>query len=55
MSLSFWLDSRLSEKVLRKVEMQFIEYIPKGLMKKGDCIEENKLAITEEEPKNLSN
>ena len=53
MSLCFWLYSRLSKKVLKKVGMQFIEYIPQGFMKKGEWIEENKLAITKEEWKNL--
>ena len=42
-----------SEKVLKKVGMQFIEYIPQGFMKKGEWIEENKLAITKEEWKRL--
>ena len=38
-----------SEKVLKAVRMKFFEYIPQGFMKKGEWIEENKLAITKEE------
>ena len=38
-----------SEKVLSKVGMKFIEYIPQGFMKKGEWVEEHKLAITKEE------
>ena len=38
-----------SEKVLKKVGMQFVKYIPQGFMKKGQWVEENKLGITKEE------
>ena len=38
-----------SEKVLSRVGMKFIEYIPQGFMKKGKWVAENKLAITKEE------
>ena len=41
-----------SENVLKRVGMKFIEHIPKGFMKKGEWVEENKLAITKEEWKN---
>ena len=43
-----------SEKVLRRVGMKFIEHIPQGFMKKGEWVEENKLAITKEEWNKLS-
>ncbi|MEM7593464.1 MAG: GNAT family protein [Cyanobacteria bacterium P01_A01_bin.83] len=38
-----------SERVLQRVGMNFIEYIPQGFIKKGKWVEENKLAITREE------
>ena len=38
-----------SERVLQRVGMNFIEYIPQGFIKKGKWVEENKLAITKEE------
>ena len=43
-----------SEKVLKRVGMKFIEHIPQGFMKKGEWVEENKLAITKEEWNKLS-
>ena len=43
-----------SEKVLKRVGMKFIEHIPQRFMKKGEWIEENKLAITKEEWKKLN-
>ena len=43
-----------SERVLKRVGMKFIEHIPQGFMKKGEWIEENKLAITKEEWKKLN-
>ena len=44
---ALWNDQ--SERVLKRVGMEFIEYIPQGFMKKGKWVEENKLAITKEE------
>jgi [ribosomal protein S5]-alanine N-acetyltransferase len=41
--------NKKSEKVLKAVGMNFIEYIPQGFMKKGEWVEENKLGITKEE------
>jgi ribosomal-protein-alanine N-acetyltransferase len=41
--------NKKSEKVLKAVGMNFIEYIPQGFMKKGKWVEENKLGITKEE------
>ena len=41
--------NKKSEKVLKKVGMHFVEYIPQGFIKKGKWVEENKLAITKEE------
>jgi [ribosomal protein S5]-alanine N-acetyltransferase len=38
-----------SEKVLKAVGMNLIEYIPQGFMKKGKWVEENKLGITKKE------
>ena len=38
-----------SEKVLKGVGMKFVEHIPQGFRKKGEWVEENKLAITKEE------
>ena len=38
-----------SERVLTRVGMKFIEYIPQGFIKKGEWVEENKLGITYEE------
>lgn len=35
-----------SEKVLKRVGMEFIEYMPQGFIKKGKWVEENKLGIT---------
>lgn len=43
-----------SERVLRKVGMKFIEYIPQGFMKRGKWIEENKLGITKKEWEKLT-
>lgn len=41
--------NKKSEAVLKRVGMQFIEYIPHGFMKKGEWVEENKLGIAKEE------
>jgi [ribosomal protein S5]-alanine N-acetyltransferase len=38
-----------SQKVLEKIGMKFIEYIPQGFQKQGQWIEENKMGITKEE------
>jgi [ribosomal protein S5]-alanine N-acetyltransferase len=38
-----------SQRVLEKIGMKFIEYIPQGFQKKGQWIEENKMGITKEE------
>ena len=43
------LGNNKSERVLKKVGMKFVEYIPRGFMKKGEWVEENKLGITKEE------
>jgi [ribosomal protein S5]-alanine N-acetyltransferase len=41
--------NKKSEKVLKSVGMNFIEYIPQGFIKKGEWVKENKLGITKEE------
>jgi [ribosomal protein S5]-alanine N-acetyltransferase len=38
-----------SQRVLEKIGMKFIEYIPQGFQKQGQWIEENKMGITKEE------
>ncbi len=38
-----------SQRVLEKIGMNFVEYIPQGFRKKGQWIEENKMGITKEE------
>jgi [ribosomal protein S5]-alanine N-acetyltransferase len=38
-----------SQHVLEKIGMKFVEYIPQGFQKKGQWIEENKMAITKKE------
>ncbi len=38
-----------SQRVLEKIGMRFMEYIPQGFQKKGQWIEENKMGITKEE------
>jgi [ribosomal protein S5]-alanine N-acetyltransferase len=38
-----------SQRVLEKVGMKFIEYVPQGFQKKGQWIEENRMGITKEE------
>jgi [ribosomal protein S5]-alanine N-acetyltransferase len=38
-----------SQRVLEKIGMKFMEYIPQGFQKKGQWIEENKMGITKEE------
>ena len=42
-----------SEKVLKRVGMQFIEYISQGFRKKGEWVEQNKLGITKQKWKQL--
>lgn len=34
-----------SEKVLKKIGMKFVSYIPQGFQKRGEWVEENLLAI----------
>jgi RimJ/RimL family protein N-acetyltransferase len=38
-----------NQRVLEKIGMKFIEYIPQGFQKQGKWIEENKMGITKEE------
>ncbi len=38
-----------SQRVLEKIGMKFMAYIPQGFQKKGQWIEENKMGITKEE------
>jgi [ribosomal protein S5]-alanine N-acetyltransferase len=38
-----------SQRVLEKIGMKFVEYIPQGFQKKEQWVEENKMAITKEE------
>ena len=37
--------NKASEKVLQRNGMEFVEYIEKGFMKRGEWVDENKLAI----------
>lgn len=46
---SFALWNISSQRVLEKIGMRFIEYLPQGFQKKGQWIEENKMGITKEE------
>lgn len=41
--------NKASQRVLEKIGMKFIEYIPQGFQKQGKWIEENKMGITKEE------
>jgi [ribosomal protein S5]-alanine N-acetyltransferase len=38
-----------SQRVLEKIGMKFVGYIPQGFQKKGQWVEENRMAITKEE------
>jgi [ribosomal protein S5]-alanine N-acetyltransferase len=38
-----------SQRVLEKIGMKFMKYIPQGFQKKGQWIEENKMGVTKEE------
>ena len=37
---------KTEKQVLKRVGMKFIEYIPQGFEKRGEWVEEHKLAIT---------
>ena len=41
--------NKASECVLHKLGMTFREYLPHGFQKRGEWVEENRLAITREE------
>ena len=41
--------NKASEKVLQKIGMTYIEYVPQGFMKKGEWVEENHLGISRED------
>jgi [ribosomal protein S5]-alanine N-acetyltransferase len=41
--------NKSSQRVLEKISIKFVEYVPKGFQKKGQWIEENKMGITKEE------
>lgn len=38
-----------SQRVLERVGMQFLEYIPQGFIKKGQWVEQNRLGITKQQ------
>ena len=38
-----------SKKVLERNGLRFVEHIPKGFLKKGEWVEENRMAISQEE------
>jgi [ribosomal protein S5]-alanine N-acetyltransferase len=46
-SYAIW--NKGSQRILEKIGMKFVEYIPQGFQKKGQWIEENKMAITKKE------
>ena len=40
--------NKASERVLQKIGMTFIEYIPQGFIKRGEWVEENRLEVSRE-------
>ena len=44
--------NKASEKVLKRNGMEFVEYIEKGFQKRGEWVDENKLAINREDWEN---
>jgi [ribosomal protein S5]-alanine N-acetyltransferase len=46
---SYALWNKASQRVLEKIGMKFMEYIPQGFQKRGQWIETNKMGITKEE------
>lgn len=40
--------NKASERVLQKIGMNYIEYVPQGSIEKGEWVEENRLEISRE-------